>query len=1108
MKNHLVSASMVVAALLAGSATVSAMESPAAAAKAEKSAKVNGREIVTVAPVIVESPEGTAPRLPYRVWTSYSDGKAEFRQVRWTNDARSEEEAEAARKAGSEYTVKGYIIGDNTTADGYPVEAKVKVVKGGYKTPSAKPVANTIPLDQVHIEGDNRLTSNRDMAIEHLLELDVTQQLYNYRDTYGLPTEGYTVSDGWDSPTTKLKGHGTGHYLSALAFAYASATNPAQKAALYKNIKRMIDEMRECQERTFVFDEKLGRYREARDYAPEEELRNMKGTWAAFDEHKKHYEEYGYGYMNAIPAAHPALIEMYRAYNNSDWVWAPYYTIHKQLAGLIDIATYMDDKALADKAFLIAKDMGLWVWNRMHYRTHVNAEGDQEVRRAKPGNRLEMWNMYIAGEVGGMEESLSRLAEMATDREEKEKLLEAANCFDAPIMFNALSNNIDDIRTRHANQHIPMIVGALRSYISNENPYYYNLSLNFWNMIQGRYRYSEGGVGNGEMFREPYTQILSMVTNGVSGNGGEANPTLNETCCAYNLAKLTKDLACFDPDNAEYMDYYERVLYNQLVGSIDHNHFAVTYHYAMGLNASKPFGSETPGSTCCGGTGSENHVKYQEAAYFANDNTLWVGLYMPNTLDWKANGIKVKESCAWPAENAKFTFEGSAKFTLKLRVPYWATEGFQVLVNGKPVADSYQPSSYVVIPERTWSSSDVIEVTMPFDVHFDFGPDKLENALAADGSKLDAKWVGTLMYGPLAMTATGVRNWEEATLNVDSQLATVVANGHGAVTEGTTGNLYTLTQGAFTFQPDYYRNENTTHYFRINWVADPSEEFKAMVSTKIAGLEVYNPKNYTKKSYKALMKACKPAVKLLSAAEVSQAEVAAAIDAISAAENALKAIKLDKSVLEDAVKAAKNLSGKDYTWDSWNAFNTELATASHILSHSENQPEIDRQVKAFSDASAMLVPVSSVDRSKLQAVLDIAQQRIEAQRKWNALEVKVPEFAPWANGGFRRLSYNVRYAEEVLNNVEKNYNQSEVDEMTAELNSVISSMRPGNLAEIEDLSYLRALIRGAEGVAQTDEVKEAIAYARMVYSYVEDGSGTHDMIRNAENRLKAVVGED
>ena len=123
------------------------------------------------------------------------------------------------------------------------------------------------------------------------------------------------------------------------------------------------------------------------------------------------YRKYGYGYLNAIPAQHCVLIEMYRAYNNDSWVWAPYYSVHKQLAGLIDIATYIDDKAVAKKALLIAKDMGLWVWNRLHYRTYVKSDGRQDERRARPGNRYEMWNMYIAGEVGGMAESLARLSE-------------------------------------------------------------------------------------------------------------------------------------------------------------------------------------------------------------------------------------------------------------------------------------------------------------------------------------------------------------------------------------------------------------------------------------------------------------------------------------------------------------------------------------------------------------------------------------------------------------------------------------------------------------------------------------------------------------------------
>ena len=714
--------------------------------------------IATYEPVLVDAPIGTAPRLPYQLLVTYSDGSKEFRQVRWSNAAPKTEQAEAdAAKtpAGTEYDVKGYITGNNTTTQGFPVTAHVRVLDGHYSTPSATPVAEPLPLDKVCINGDNRLTHNRDLDIDQLLSLDVRQQLYNYRDTYGLPTEGYPEADGWDSPTTKLKGHGSGHYMSALAMAYASCTDAKKKAQLKANIRTMVDELRRCQERTFVYDEALGRYREARDLATEAELREMKGTWADFDRYKQDYSHYGYGYLNAIPAQHCVLIEMYRAYNNEQWVWAPYYSVHKQLAGLIDIANLVDDKAIAAKALLIAKDMGLWVWNRLHYRTYVLAEGTQAERRSRPGNRYEMWNMYIAGEVGGMAESLARLAEMTKGQEFKglrvqefkgeelsvsEKLLEAASYFDSPAFFTPLSRNIDAIRTRHANQHIPMVTGALRSYRSNANPYYYNLAENFWTMIQGRYRYAMGGVGNGEMFRQPYTQMLAMCSS--------SEPTMNETCCAYNLAKLTKDLNCFRPNDARYMDYYERVLYNQIVGSLHPDHYAVLYQYAVGKDASKPWGNETPQSTCCGGTGAENHVKYQEAAYFVGGDTLWVGLYLPTTARWDAKGAVVRQECEWPAERSVIRFPKARKpFAVKLRVPYWATEGFDIKVGGISVASSYQPSSYVTLPVRRWTKDDVVEITMPFSRHIDFGPDIVEGA-----------WYGAWMQGPLVLCTDSAGN--------------------------------------------------------------------------------------------------------------------------------------------------------------------------------------------------------------------------------------------------------------------------------------------------------------------------------------------------------------
>lgn len=939
------------------------------------------RTISKVSVVTVDCPEGTVPRLPNLVWVTYSDGYSEYRQVRWANAPLADEQAEAdAQKhpAGSQYEIGGFVIGDETTDNGYPVKAQIKVVAEGYQTPE-KEVAHTFSLADVSIDGDNRLTHNRDETLREICSWDVTQQLYNYRDTYGLSTEGYTKSDGWDSPDTKLKGHGSGHYMSAIAQAYAVATNPEQKAILRKNITRMVNELRECQEKTFVYNKDLKRNWEARDFAPEAELREMKGTWDAFDEYKKHPELYGYGYINAIPAQHCALIEMYRAYNNSDWVWAPYYSVHKQLAGLIDIATYFDDKEICDKALLIAKDMGLWVWNRMHYRTYVKQDGTQDERRAKPGNRYEMWNMYIAGEVGGMSESLARLSEMVSNPDEKAKLLEAANCFDAPKFYDPLSKNIDDIRTRHANQHIPMIIGALRSYKSNQKPYYYNLAENFWRLVQGRYMYAMGGVGNGEMFRQPYTQILSMATNGLQEGESEAYPDINETCCAYNLVKLSKDLNCYNPDNAQYLDYIERTLYNQIIGSLNPDQYQTCYQYAVGLNATKPFGNETPQSTCCGGTGSENHTKYQQSAYFANDNTLWVGLYMPTTLHWKEKGVTIKQDCLWPAQHSAIKItEGEGDFTLKLRVPYWATQGFSIKVNGKEVAKSYQPSTYVELEQKHWKVGDVVEIDMPFSKHIEYGADKLSSDVASlDGTPLKTSWVGTLMYGPMVMAGTGAQTWNQATLNIDSRLSNITIGESNGVTTGAGANLLTLKLDGKEFQPDYYRNANSTHYYRIN--------------------------------------------------------------------------------LTDA-KSKKS-----------------------------------KKVK--------------IDFTELNSLLNLAAERKADQEKWNALSQKVPEYAPWAPFGYERMQKVMAQAQELVAKGKKKVTQDELEGTTAILNRAINTMRPGNLAEMEDLRELSGLLRraGWPDDNTSAELKEAISYGRMVQKYVTDGSGTHDMIHAAVGKLKKAM---
>ena len=420
-----------------------------------------------------------------------------------------------------------------------------------------------------------------------------------------------------------------------------------------------------------------------------------------------------------------------------------------------------------------------------------------------------------------------------------------------------------------------------------------------------------------------------------------------------DLAKLSKDLNCYDPDNAAYMDYYERLLYNQLVGSINPQHYATLYQYAVGLNASKPWGNETPQSTCCGGTGAENHVKYQEAAYFVSDNTLWVALYLPSTAQWDDKKLTISQQCQWPAEKSTIRIaKGKGQFTMKLRVPYWATEGFSVKLNGQEMAQGCRPGSYVEIPTRKWTTKDVVEVTMPFTAHMDFGPDKMQ--IAATGknenrTEFEPLWAGTFMYGPLVMATTGISSWNDATLQLDPSLSGVQLLGAKDERSGAAySNVYSLQYGGHTFIPDYYADRHCTHYFRFQLPGTP-----------------------------------------------------------------------------EPVAGADGEGGADI--------------------------------------------------SALRETMVEAKSRRNAQQRWNDIEVKVPEYAPWAKHGYRRMMEQMRAAEAVLDNPDLNADQAAIDKATANLNAALNTMRPGNLPELEDMDELLPLLEKArDGIAgRTGTIVEA-----------------------------------
>mgnify|MGYP003290662451 FL=1 len=774
-------------------------------------------DIVMVEEVSVETAIGTLPSLPGTVYVEYEDGSKGYEKVVWPTNLRTSDFSQEG-----EVPVQGQIVDSNLT-----VTAKVKVTKDAKTAPQQ--ASSIFDLSDISLDGDDTIyTENKDRAMEYLKLMDADRMLYNFRATFGQDTKGAQALTGWDEPTGLLRGHSTGHFLSALAQAYASSGDEAYK----EKLDYMIHELRELQ--------KLSKGK------PQDFQTACTPSSAAQSKWSTDPSTWGEGFISAYSPDQFALLEQYTPYAT---IWAPYYTLHKLLAGFIDSYNYAGN----EEGLEIAEDLGTWVYERLS-----NCTTEEQ--------RAHMWSMYIAGEYGGMNESLARLYEITGE----EKYLEAAKMFDNKDFFDGLANNVDTIQGRHANQHIPQIVGAMHEYAATGDVKYYNIAKNFWNMVTTRYAYSIGGVGTGERFKDPYQQ-----GNNILGNAGRGENC--ETCCAYNLLKLTAELYNYNPEDASYMDYYERTLINQIVASQSHDtnnyrHNGVTYMLPIDPGQRKDFDSDYGGFTCCNGTGMENHVKYQAAAYAHSGDNLYVNLYMPTTLNWEEKEITIKQETEFPSEHSKLTVEGSGEFTMKLRVPYWATEGFTVKVNGKTVVENPDVSTYVEV-SRKWKDGDVVTIDMPYTLHLDKTPDKVGGSTVA-----------SLMYGPIVMVAKDTRinyepmNWYKLVLsdNLSESVKVVTGTDEKEVPHLTTNGLdFYPMYDAYNYRYHaYVKVEDTVSVVNKDELKQLVEEIEA------ADLD---ENDYDADAWKAFAEALKEAKDVLASEDATQADVYAAYNKLAEA---------------------------------------------------------------------------------------------------------------------------------------------------------------------------------------------------------------------------------
>ncbi|SBT89598.1 Beta-L-arabinofuranosidase, GH127 [Streptomyces sp. DI166] len=411
------------------------------------------------------------------------------------------------------------------------------------------------------------------------------------------------------------------------------------------------------------------------------------------------------GFLAAYPETQFIDLES-RTTSDYTKVWAPYYTAHKILGGLLDAHLATGDNRALD----LASGMGDWMYSRLS--------------RLPASTLQRMWGLFSSGEFGGIVEAICDLHALTG----KPEHLALARLFDLDRLIDSCAAGTDVLDGLHANQHIPIFTGCLRLYDTTGEERYLDAARNFWGMVVPHRMYGIGGTSTGEFWKA--RDVIA----------GTISATTAETCCAYNMLKLSRTLF-FHDQRPEYMDHYERALFNQVLGSKQDRPDAekplVTYFIGLTPGHVRDY-TPKQGTTCCEGTGMESATKYQDSVYFAaaDGSALYVNLYSPSELTWAEQGVTVTQITAFPHEQGTTltVAGGSASFELRLRVPAWATAGFRVTVNGRAVSGTPVTGSYFGV-SRTWRGGDTVRIAMPFRL-------RVEKAL-------DDPSLQTLFLGPV-----------------------------------------------------------------------------------------------------------------------------------------------------------------------------------------------------------------------------------------------------------------------------------------------------------------------------------------------------------------------
>ena len=505
---------------------------------------------------------------------------------------------------------------------------------------------NSFPLQQVRLL-DGPFKAAMDVNNKWLLSLPSDRLLYTFRITSGLSSTAQPLG-GWEKPDCELRGHFTGHYLSACALAYASTGDEEIKT----KANAMVAELAKCQQAN----------------------KN--------------------GYLSAFPE------DLFGRLRTLQRVWAPFYTYHKIMAGHLDMYFYCGN----EQALTSVEGMAGWV-SKWH-----ESISDEHMQR------------ILQTEFGGMNEVLCNLYAVTG----KAYYLDLAGVFEKRMFLDPLAAHRDELKGLHANTHIPQVIGAARRYELTGERRYRDIASYFWDEVTSERCYCTGGTSNEEHWRTDPGKLAS-----------ELGQNTEECCCAYNMLKLTRHIFGWTAD-PRAMDYYERTLFNHRLGTQDGEGLK-SYFLPLGSGYWKYFNSPYDSFWCCTGTGAEEFAKFGDTICFNDDRSVFVNLFIASELNWPDKRIRLRQETRFPEQEGTTLVihtDNPTEMAVRVRVPYWATSGGKLKINGTPLPVFASPSSYLEV-NRVWKEGDRLEMELPMSLHVETIPD--DPSLQA------------AMYGPLVL---------------------------------------------------------------------------------------------------------------------------------------------------------------------------------------------------------------------------------------------------------------------------------------------------------------------------------------------------------------------